>query len=86
MQTDWKTAREHSERFPCPYVAPTRQTSHSPRSRRDDDRDRGACGAGVGETCRVPGTDSPLRGQAAHLPRLRLAGVDAPPCFSAAVV
>ncbi len=79
MKTDWETARERSQDFPCPYVAVSTKTR-----KRSDGEHRLACGAQVGETCRVPGTDQPLRGQAAHRVRQVLAGVAAEHCLSAA--
>ena len=68
MNDDDEMDRDAAEQHPCPYELPGN------RYRREPLR----CGADVGERCRNPSTGHALTRHAAHLPRLRLAGVAAP--------
>lgn len=71
-------ARAEALAYPCDYRVPVQV-----RTRRGL-RDGGEklCGAAPGEPCRDPRTGHQLLRQAAHLPRLRSAGVAAAPRLS----
>ncbi len=65
--------RTEAMRFPCRYQVPESMRSKVAR-RKGADESTWRCGAGVGERCRVPGTDQFLTRQSAHRVRLVDAG------------
>lgn len=76
-------ARAAALEHPCGYRAPARR--RRPGQAAAATEDETFCGAEPGTLCRDPRTGASLTKQAAHLVRLRAAGVAAPPRPSPAV-